>query len=59
MSKNEQFLKELSELSRKHKMYIGGCGCCGSPFVNDDYDKGVLRNLFWDDLKQEYGLEEY
>jgi hypothetical protein len=28
------FLKELSELSLKHGFFIGGCGCCGSPFVD-------------------------
>ena len=27
------FLKELSELSRKHHIYIDGCGCCGSPYL--------------------------
>lgn len=27
------FLKELSDLSKKHHIYIGGCGCCGSPYL--------------------------
>lgn len=27
------FLAELTELSRKHGVVIGGCGCCGSPFL--------------------------
>ena len=27
------FLAELTELTRKHRIVIGGCGCCGSPFV--------------------------
>lgn len=27
----EKFLEELSELSVKHKVFIWGCGCCGSP----------------------------
>ena len=25
------FLKDLEELTRKHKIVIWGCGCCGSP----------------------------
>jgi len=31
-----QFLKELAELSRKHGILIGGCGCCGSPYLYED-----------------------
>ena len=28
-----EFLRELSKLSRRYKISIGGCGCCGSPFL--------------------------
>jgi len=31
------FLKELSELSEKYGITIGGCGCCSSPFLFDFY----------------------
>lgn len=38
------FLFELTLLSRKHGIFIAGCGCCGSPYLveiddteNDDY----------------------
>jgi hypothetical protein len=34
----QAFLAELSELSRKRGVGIGGCGCCGSPFLTD-HDK--------------------
>lgn len=34
--KELQFLKELTELTQKHGIAIGGCGCCGSPFLYDD-----------------------
>jgi len=27
------FLADLSELTRKHGIRIGGCGCCGSPWA--------------------------
>ncbi len=29
----EEFLRDLNKVSRKHKVIIGGCGCCGSPFL--------------------------
>jgi hypothetical protein len=28
------FLEELSALTIKHGIRIGGCGCCGSPWVS-------------------------
>ncbi len=31
----EAFLEELSVLTRKHGIAIGGCGCCGSPYLSD------------------------
>lgn len=33
MDKVKQFLKEISEVCNRHGLKIGGCGCCGSPFV--------------------------
>ena len=32
------FLLELRELTRKHGISIGGCGCCGSPFLDEAAD---------------------
>ena len=29
------FLQELTALSDKYEIYIEGCGCCGSPWLND------------------------
>lgn len=36
------FLTELAELSRRHGIEIGGCGCCGSPFLReiDEAERG-------------------
>ena len=41
MSKEErqkQFLIELRELTIKHGISVGGCGCCGSPYLEMDAD---------------------
>lgn len=55
-SKADKFLRDLKALCEKYNMEIGGCGCCGSPFVRDkkskeyvaedvnmELEKGVLR----------------
>ena len=47
--KRNAFLAELTELSRRHGIVIGGCGCCGSPFLEDDETRG----------KGSYEMERY
>ena len=42
------FLQELTALSDKYDIYIEGCGCCGSPWLNDiqagkNYDNLAYR----------------
>jgi hypothetical protein len=29
-----EFLFELTELSRKHKLIVTACGCCGGPWIS-------------------------
>lgn len=31
-----KFLKEYQELCQKHKMGLQGCGCCGSPYLDNN-----------------------
>lgn len=33
--REKEFLKDLTDLSHKYKIYIEGCGCCGSPYLTD------------------------
>lgn len=40
--KLDAFLAELAALTKAHGLAIGGCGCCGSPFVYDVNDGTVL-----------------
>ena len=52
------FVRELSELSRKHKIIIGACGCCYSPFLLDlekdgQYEIRERNNGEFDDLNWE------
>jgi hypothetical protein len=38
--KRKKFLKELSALTRRYRIGIAGCGCCGSPFLCDTKPRG-------------------
>lgn len=56
--KKEEFLKELSKLSKKYNIYIDGCGCCGSPFLEYMGDDNMLHifsnNITFDHKSKEY-----
>lgn len=54
MNRLEEFLKELSELTQKHGFSIGGCGCCGSPWINDFKNEFDTDELSYDEEKQKY-----
>ena len=44
------FLVDLEEISRKHGITIGGCGCCASPYLEpmDDETDGYCYSAFTD-----------
>lgn len=63
----EEFLLEYEKLCQKYKMGLKGCGCCGSPFLNDICDINynekfnqifIGGNGFWNEQKQEGKLEK-
>ena len=56
-SAEKAFLLELKELTRRHRIAIVGCGCCGSPsleeieendFSSDDgYGTNGISDIAW------------
>lgn len=55
------FLTELTELSNRYGIVIGGCGCCGSPYL--DYIEETLKetatDLSFEDGAYEVAIEDY
>ena len=50
----KRFLDELTQLTLKHKIAIGGCGCCNSPWLEftetkEEFDPPHYSDkLIWD-----------
>lgn len=64
--RKQQFLVELAALTRKHGISIGGCGCCGSPWLNAEADVSDQRagyalcdELKWVAPSDSYNWEHY
>lgn len=55
--KTDVFLRELTALTQKHGLKIGGCGECGSPWVCDIKDRGPnqIEHLYYCPAHKEYG----
>ena len=62
-----KFMVELEALSRKHNIVIGGCGCCGSPFLyregsmgrEDYYQIKGFEYIEWSRKRDRDNLEAY
>lgn len=50
----KEFLRKLSALSKQTGIHIGGCGCCGSPFLVQG--RAVVDDLRWDDKAKKYTI---
>lgn len=52
-----EFKRELAALTKKHRVSIGGCGCCGSPWLthhkadDKEFDADGRYSDGGDDLK--------
>ena len=55
--KCKEFLAELAELTKKYGIRINGCGCCGSPWLEDDNYMQYGETLDWDKEHQIYTIE--
>ena len=61
--KELEFLLELTALTRKHGISIGGCGCCGSPSLEkadvSDERAGYKIEEGWEILAWVAPTDEY
>ena len=45
VDKETKFFEELTALSHKYQLFIGGCGCCGSPWVEHKDNATSLKYI--------------
>jgi hypothetical protein len=50
-----KYLNELENISNKYQCFIGGCGCCNSPYIDNLYTIGVC-DINYNGKKLEYDL---
>ena len=48
------FFKEYKELCLKYEFFVGGCGCCESPYFKQGRDKKLIEKYQLDDLKEHF-----
>lgn len=56
--KLEAFLKDLTALSEAYDLWIGGCGCCGSPYIMTG-DGKVIAEYLAVDSDDTYYIQPY
>jgi len=56
INKAEKFLNEYEELCRKHNLSIGGCGCCDSPYLDDEFHTISIGNILYNEGKLKYEI---
>lgn len=49
------FLQELTKLTDEYKIAIKGCGCCGSPWL-EDYEYGETYNDLYLNTEGKYTI---
>lgn len=57
MSKEKEFLERLSALTSELGIAIGGCGCCGSPYLYE-VDKRGSYGLMGTEQQLQFSIEK-
>jgi hypothetical protein len=61
----KEFIKKLEKLTRETGIAVGGCGCCGSPWIttvditSDESGYGYADEIRWIDPSDDYAWENY
>jgi len=56
--REQLFLEELTKLTHKYRITISGCGCCGSPSLDDVEDLVDIYSIYTDPRWQKHKLED-
>lgn len=57
-SRLDKFLEELSALTKKYGFEIGGCGCCGSPYLTDlNEGNKISTDLYYNAFEEAYTVD--
>lgn len=58
-SRLDKFLEELNTLTKKYGFEIGGCGCCGSPYLIDlnEGNNIIGTDLCYNTFEEEYTVD--
>ena len=55
MKNKDRFLEELTALTKRFDIKIDGCGCCGSPFLEEETEHDDKVYLAPSDSELTYG----